>query len=121
MTTMSFNGLPEGTSLDDLIRREHIAGLDLRFCRDDPSTGETRDTVTCAPPEAEFATLYAVTDRGTAIAIHDVDLTSGGADVVAAIARALFVAIVNARCDEPDAARTHAADPAAPDRGDRIE
>ena len=121
MTAMSFNGLPEGTRLDDLIRREDIAGIDLRFCRDDPSTGETRDTVTCAPPEAEFATLYAVTDRGTAIAIHDVDLTSGGADVVAAVARALFVAIVNARCDEPDAARTHAADPAAPGRDDRIE
>ncbi len=121
MTAMSFNGLPEGASLDDLIRREDVAGIDLRFCRDDPSTGETRDIVTCAPPEAAFATLYAITDLGTAIAIHDVDLTSGGADVVAAVARALFVAIVNARGDEPDAARTRMADPAAADRDDRIE
>ena len=121
MTTMSFNGLPEGTSLNDLIRRERVTGVDLRFCRDVASTGATRDTITCAPSEAEFATLYAVTDRGTAIAIHDVDLTSGGADVVAAIARALFVAIVNARGDLPDAARTRMVEPAAPDRDDRIE
>lgn len=121
MTTMPFNGLPEGTSLDQLIRRKRVNGIDLRFCRDVASTGATRDTITCAPPEAEFATLYAVTDLGTAIAIHDVDLTSGGADVVAAVARALFVAIVNARHEPPDAARTQAADPAAPDRDDRIE
>ena len=121
MPSISFNALPKDTSLDTLVRRERVNGIDLRFCRDDPSTGETRDTITCAPPEAAFATLYAVTDRGTAIAIHDVDLTSGGADVVATAARALFVAIVNARCDEPGAAQTHAADPAAPGRDDRIE
>jgi hypothetical protein len=40
-------------------------------------------------------------------------LTSDGADEVAAIARALFVAIVNARRDPPDAAQRHEAEQAA--------
>ena len=80
---------------------------------------DDRDTVTCDPTEAEFATLYALTDLGEAIAIHDANLTSAGADEVATIARALFVAIVNARRDPPDVAQRHEAEQAAhidPDR-----
>jgi len=77
-----------------------------------------RDTITCDPPEAEFATLYALTDLGEAIAIHDADMTSAGAD--AAVARALFVALVNARRDPPDAAQRFEAEQAALTEPDRI-
>ena len=118
--TQSFNCLTEGETLDDLIRRECAIGFDLRFCRSVAASEHDRDTETCDPPEAEFATLYALTDLGEAIAIHDVDLTSAGADEVAAVARALFVALVNARRDPPDAARRHEAEQAALTRPDRI-
>ncbi|ACM03933.1 hypothetical protein [Cereibacter sphaeroides] len=111
--TQSFNCLPEGETLDDLIRRECAMGFDLRFCRSVAVSEHDRDTITCDPPEAEFATLYALTDLGEAIAIHDAELTSAGADEVAAVARALFVAIVNARRDPPDAAQRHEAEQAA--------
>ena len=47
-------------------------------------------------------------------------LTSAGADEVASIARALFVAIVNARRDPPDAAQRHEAEQAALIDPDRI-
>lgn len=112
MPTTSFNCLSEGESLDDLIRRECAVGLDLRFCRNcgDP---DDRDTITCDPSEAEFATLYAMTDLGEAIAVHDADLTSAGADEVAAVARAVFVAIINARRDPPDVAQRHEAEQAS--------
>jgi len=72
-----------------------------------------RETINCDPAEAEFATLYAWTDLGEASAIHDVQLSSAGADEIAAIARALFVAIVNARRAPPDAAQRHEAEQAA--------
>jgi hypothetical protein len=117
--TPSFNCLPEGETLADLIRRECAIGFDLCFCRSVAASEHDRDTVTCDPPEAEFATLYALTDLGEAIAIHDANLTSAGADEVAAVARALFVAMVNARSDPPDAAQRHEAEQAAfidPDR-----
>ena len=55
-----------------------------------------------------------------AIAIHDVTLSSAGADDVAAIARALFVAMVNARRDPPDAAQRHEAEQTALIDPDRI-
>jgi hypothetical protein len=119
--TQSFNCLPEGETLDDLIRRECAIGFDLRFCRSVAVSEHVRDMITCDPPEAEFATLYALTDLGEAIAIHDVDLTSAGADEVAAVARALFVAMVNARRDPPDAAQRHAAEQAALIDHHRIE
>lgn len=118
--TQSFNCLIEGESLDDLIRRECAIGFDLRFCRSVAVSEHDRDTITCDPPEAEFATLYALTDLGEAIAIHDADLTSAGADEVAAAARALFVALVNARRDPPDAAQCHEAEQAALTEPDRI-
>ena len=111
--TLSLNCLPDGESLADLIRRECAIGFDLRFCRSVAVSPCDRDTVTCDPTEAEFATLYALTDLGEAIAIHDVDLSSVGADEVAAVARALFVAMVNARRDPPDAAQRHEAEQAA--------
>lgn len=111
--TQSFNCLPEGETLDDLIRRECAIGFDLRFCRSVAVSEHDRDTETCDPPEAEFATLYALTDLGEAIAIHDANLTSAGADEVAAAARALFVALVNARRDPPDAAQRFEAEQAA--------
>ena len=119
--TQSFNCLSEGETLEDLIRRECAIGFDLRFCRSVAISPDDRDTETCDPPEAEFATLYALTDLGEAIAIHDADLTSAGADEVAAVARALFVALVNARRDPPDAAQRLEAEQAAMIDPDRIE
>lgn len=120
MMTQSFNCRTEGETLDDLIRRECAIGFDLRFCRSVAMSEHDRDTITCDPPEAEFATLYALTDLGEAIAIHDVDLTSAGADEVAAVARALYVAMVNARRDPPDAAQRHEAEQATLTDPDRI-
>jgi hypothetical protein len=119
MTLPLLNGLSEGESLADLIRRECAIGFDLRFCRSvavsvsEHEHEHDRDTVTCDPTEAEFATLYALTDLGEAIAIHDADLSSVGADEVAAVARALFVDMINARRDPPDAAQRHEAEQAA--------
>ena len=120
MTEPSLNCLSEGETLDDLARRECAIGFDLRFCRSVAVSSDDRETETCDPSEAEFATLYALTDLGEAIAIHDVYLTSAGADEVAAVARALFVAIVNARRDPPDAAQRHEAEQAALIDPDRI-
>lgn len=118
--TPSFNCLPVGESLADLIRRDCAIGFDLRFCRSVAVSEHDRDTITCDPSEAEFATLYALTDLGEAIAIHDADLTSAGADAVATVARALFVAMVNARRDPPDVAQRHDAEQAALIDPDRI-
>lgn len=110
MTNPSLNCLSDGETLDELACRECAIGFDLRFCRSVAVSPDDRDTETCDPTEAEFATLYALTDLGEAIAVHDVDLSSAGADEVAAVARALFVAIVNARRDLPDAAQRHEAE-----------
>ncbi|MDT8853926.1 hypothetical protein RNZ50_02540 [Paracoccaceae bacterium Fryx2] len=118
--TFTLNCLPEGEILADLIRRNCAIGFDLRFCRSVAVTPEDRDTITCDPGEAEFATLSALTDLGEAIAIHDVTLSSAGADEVAAIARALFVAMVNVRRDPPDAAQRHETEQAALIDPDRI-
>ena len=120
MTNPSMNCLSEGETIDDLARRECAIGFDLRFCRIVAISPDDRETITCDPTEAEFATLYALTDLGEAIAIHDVNLTSAGADEVAAVARALFVAIVNARRDPPDAAQRHEAEQVALTGLDRI-
>jgi len=117
---MTPNCLPEGETLADIARRECAIGFDLRFCRSVAISPDDCVTETCDPPEAEFATLYALTDLGEAIPIHDVQLTSAGADEVASIARALFVAIVNARRDPPDAAQRHEAEQAALTDPDRI-
>jgi hypothetical protein len=111
--TPAFNCLPEGETLVDLAHRESAIGVELRFCRSVAVSEHDRDTVTCDPTEAEFATLYALTDLGEAIAIHDASLTSAGVDEVAAVARALFVAMVNVRRDMPDAAQRHEAEQAA--------
>jgi len=118
--TFALNCLPEGEALTDLVRCNCAIGFDLRFCRSVAVTPEDRDTITCDPGEAEFATLYALTDLGKAIAIHDVRLSSAGADEVAAIARALFVAMVNARRNPPDAAQRHEAEQNALIDPDRI-
>ncbi len=115
------NCLPEDETVADLIRRTCAIGFDLRFCRSVAVSPENRDTITCDPPEAEFATLYALTDLGEAIAIHDADLSSAGADEMAAVARALVVAMANARRDPPDAAQRHEAEQAALTDHDRIE
>ena len=115
------NCLPEGETLADIARRECAIGFDLRFCRSVAVSEHDRDTETCDPTEADFATIYALTDLGEAIAIHDVQLSSTGADEVATVARALFVAIVNARRDPPDAAQRHEAEQAALIDPDRIE
>ena len=118
--TLTPNCLSEGETLTEVIRRECAIGFDLRFCRSVAISPDDRDTETCDPTEAEFATIYALTDLGEAIAIHDANLTSAGADEVASIARALFVAIVNARRDPPDAAQRFDAEQAALTDPDRI-
>ena len=120
MTDPSLNCLSAGESLPDLVRRNCAMGFDLRFCRSLTASPDESETITCAPDEAEFATLYAISDLGEAIAVHDVDLSSAGADQVAAVARALFVAIVNARRDPPDAAQRFEAEQAALIEPDRI-
>jgi len=119
MPEPSPNCLLEGETLAELVRRNCAFGFDLRFCRTVAHTPDDGETTPCDPIDAEFATLYARTDLGEAIAIHDVELSSAGADEVAAISRALFVAIVNARRDPPDAAQRHEAEQEAliePDR-----
>lgn len=121
MTMPSLNCLSEGETLADIARRECAIGFDLRFCRSVAISPDDRATETCDPTDAEFATLYALTDLGEAIAIHDVDLTSAGADEVAAVARAIFVSIVNARRDPPDAAQRHDAEQSALTHTDRID
>ena len=118
--TLTPNCLSEGATLTEVIRRECAIGFDLRFCRSVAISPDARDTETCDPTEAEFATIYALTDLGEAIAVHDVDLSTTGADEVAAVARSLFVAIVNARRDPPDAAQRHEAEQAALIDPDRI-
>lgn len=112
MTLPSLNCLSGGETLTGVVRRECAIGFDLRFCRSVAVSPDDFATETCDPTDADFATLYALTDLGEAIAIHDVDLTSNGADEVAAVARALFVAIVNARRDPPDVAQRHEAEQA---------
>ena len=114
------NCLSEGETLADVARRECAIGFDLRFCRSEAVGPDDRETITCDPTEAEFVTIYALTDLGEAIAIHDADISSAGADEVATIARALFVAIVNARRDPPDAAQRFDAEQAALIDPDRI-
>ena len=121
MPDLSLNCLSEGETLDGIVRRNCAIGFDLRFCRSVAVSPDDRDTEICDPTDAEFATLSALTDLGEAIAIHDADLTSSGADEVAAVARALFVALVNARRDPPDAAQRHEAEQAALIDPDRIE
>ncbi len=120
MTNPSMNCLSEGETLDELARRECAIGFDRRFCRIVAISPDDRETITCDPTEAEFTTIYALTDLGEAIAIHDVNLSSAGADEVAAVAHALFVAIVNARRDPPDAAQRHEAQQVALTSADRI-
>ena len=121
MTLPSLNCLSEGETLTDVVGRDCAIGFDLRFCRSVAISPDDRDTETCDPIDAEFATLYTLTDLGEAIAIHDVELTSAGADEVAAVTRALFVAIVNARRDRPDAAKRHEVEQAALTKSDRID
>jgi hypothetical protein len=74
---------------------------------------DDRETITCDPTEASFAKLYALTDLGEVNSIHDVQLSCAGADEVPAVARAIFLAIVNARRDPPKAAQRHEAEQAA--------
>ena len=68
--TLPSNCLPEGETLVDLARRECAIGFELRFCRSVAVSPGDCDTITCDPPEAEFATLFALTDLGEAIAIQ---------------------------------------------------
>ena len=113
------NCLLEGETLAELVRRNCAIGFDLRFCRTVAHTADDGETTPCDPTDAEFVTLYARTDLGEAIAVHDAELTSAGADEVAAVSRALFVAIVSACRDPLDAAQRHEAEQAAmvePDR-----
>lgn len=109
--TISFNCLPEHEALGAFTRRECIESIDIRFCRNDAGidAGETC-IVTCRPLEAEFATIYGITDLGEACAIHDVDLNAAGADELATACRVLFMVILDARRDPPDAAQRHQAE-----------
>lgn len=63
-----FNMLSDGETLERVIHRECVQGFDVRFNRS-VAEGDDRDTEECAPHEAEFATVYAMTDiPGEAIA-----------------------------------------------------
>ncbi|MDP2047572.1 MAG: hypothetical protein Q8K33_01580 [Cypionkella sp.] len=86
--------LPNGETLDDLCRRERVEGFDVRFSRPHTDEDSGYATIECAPGEAEFVSIYAMTDLGEPIAIHDAKLSEAGADEVAATCRALFKAIV---------------------------
>lgn len=90
---MIFNCLPEGETLADMIRRDNPLGFDLRFCKQSP---DGDGSTSCPPQEAEFAAIYAYTDLGEAIAVHDVDLTNAGADSLAQACREVFAAIIAA-------------------------
>ena len=70
---ISFNCLPEHETLGEFARRECVESIDIRFCRNDAEAGAGETFIaTCAPAEAEFATIYGITDLGEARAIHDV-------------------------------------------------
>ncbi|WP_162685610.1 hypothetical protein [Roseovarius amoyensis] len=45
--TIPCNCLPEGETLDDIVRRNCAIGFDLRFCRGVAVSEHDRDTVTC--------------------------------------------------------------------------
>jgi len=119
MIVTNLNCLREGETLEEVVRRECAIGFDVRFSRRDGDPTD-HDTITCDPCDADLATLYALTDLGEAIAVHDVELSSNGADELGAVARAIFVAMVNARRDPPDAAQRHEAEQAALTTLDRI-
>jgi|GEM_PF-2855473 len=94
----NFNCLPEGETLQDLIRREHIESFNVMFLKDmnefrnDDEFGT--DFEPCTPSEATIATLYGVNDLNEGIAIHDVPLTAAGAKEIGAACAALFAAII---------------------------
>lgn len=90
---MILNCLPEGETLADLARRDHLQGFDVTFSKAWPDDAMTID---CPPDEAEFATIYGRNDLGETIALHDVDLTNAGADSLAQACRAIFAAIIAA-------------------------
>lgn len=111
MVVISFNCLPESELLVDFVRRECIESIDIRFCCNDAaSDADETCIITCTPLEAEFATIYGITDIGEARAIHDADLNASGAGELAVACRALFMAILDARRDPPDAAQRHQAE-----------
>jgi hypothetical protein len=93
--TQPLNCLPEGETLKDFIRTVSAIGFELRFCRSVESSYHGSVIETCDPTEAEFATLYVRTSYGEALAIHDVDLSRAGADEVAAVAKEIFMVILN--------------------------
>lgn len=97
--TIPLNCLPEGAVLTDLVRQERIISIDIRFCRNDGWPGET-SIIPCDPSEAEFATIYGMTERGEAVAIHDVDFTRAGPGEIAAACRALFTAILSVQREQ---------------------
>lgn len=105
-----FNLLPEGETLEAVVMRECVTGFDVRFNRITCTAYEgDRMTEECAPHEAEFATVYAMTDiPGEAIAVHDAALNEAGADEIAQACRAIYVAML--RRDAPDAAQRHQAE-----------
>lgn len=64
---ISFNCLPEHETLGEFARRECVESIDIRFCRNDAEAGADEAFIaTCAPAEAEFATIYGITDLGEA-------------------------------------------------------
>ena len=78
-----FNCLAHAETLLEICCRENINGFDLRFNRSRGEPDDDRNTEECFPDQAEFATIYALSDLGEKIAIHDAKLTDAGADEVA--------------------------------------
>lgn len=96
------NCLSENEDIHTFVRVHDVIGLDVCFNRSEIVNEEQGDfcddeyVETCLPEEAEFATVYGRTRDGDAMAVHDANLTSAGADEVAQVCRAIFAAILAA-------------------------
>ncbi len=94
--TVDPNCLSPGETVASVARRDGLIGFDVRFARNTSADPDETEITTCDPHEAELATVYGITREGLSQAIHDVDLDGAGADELAQVCRALFVAILDA-------------------------
>ena len=91
MTLPSLNCLAGGETLAEFVKTYSICGIDVAYCRFDKGEYEDDTCVESCPPQgADFATIYGRSDRGEAVAIHDVDLTEDGAAEVGVICAEVF-------------------------------
>ena len=91
MKLPSLNCLAGGETLVEFVQTYSICGIDVAYCRFEK--GQYADDTcveSCLPQDAEFATIYGRSERGEAVAIHDVDLTEDGATEVGLICAEVF-------------------------------